>query len=63
MSEATKKLFNNPIKVINVGLPSFAQDLKTQGIEVVNLDWRPPAGGNLRLLSLLDVIKRWQADA
>lgn len=41
------------LQVINVGLESFAQDLKAQGAAVVQLDWRPPAGGNAKLAALL----------
>ena len=55
------KLFQSNISVINVGLPSFADDLKKQGVPVVTLDWRPPAGGNTKLLGLLDKVKRHQA--
>jgi hypothetical protein len=36
-------------KVINVGTPLFAQSLQQQGVEVLHVDWRPPAGGNPRL--------------
>ncbi len=42
-----------PCRVINIGLESFAEDLRREGVEVVQLDWRPPAGGNARLASLL----------
>ena len=38
---------------INVGLESFADSLRDQGAEVVHVDWRPPAGGDERLASLL----------
>ncbi len=41
------------LQVINVGLESFAQDLKVQGVAVIHLDWRPPAGGNAKLAALL----------
>ncbi|UCE31885.1 MAG: hypothetical protein JSW68_02815 [Burkholderiales bacterium] len=41
------------LQVINIGLESFAQDLKAQGIAVVQLDWRPPAGGDARLAAML----------
>jgi FdrA protein len=42
-----------PLQVINIGLESFAEDLRAQGVAVIQLDWRPPAGGNARLASLL----------
>ena len=35
-------LNNNKPGVINIGLEAFAADLRAQGVEVVNLDWRPP---------------------
>jgi len=41
------------LQVINIGLESFAQDLKAQGVAVAHLDWRPPAGGNAKLAALL----------
>lgn len=38
---------------INVGLESFTDSLRSQGAEVVQVDWRPPAGGDNRLAGLL----------
>ncbi len=58
--EPIRKLFSQSVKVINIGLPSFAEDLKNQGIPVVHVDWRPPAGGNKKIQDLLDRIKREQ---
>jgi hypothetical protein len=46
-------VLQEPVKVINIGLASFAQDLKADGVAVIDLDWRPPAGGNARLSALL----------
>ncbi|PYM20110.1 MAG: fdrA domain protein [Candidatus Rokuibacteriota bacterium] len=34
-----------PLRVVNVGLELFARELEAQGVEVVHVDWRPPAGG------------------
>ena len=48
-----KNLFDHPLCVINIGLEGFAEDLRAEGIEVVQLDWRPPSGGNSRLSRLL----------
>ena len=36
-----------------MGLESFAQDLTGQGVEVIDVDWRPPAGGDPKLADLL----------
>jgi FdrA protein len=46
-------LFTRPLRVINIGLEGFAEDLHTAGAEVVHLDWRPPSGGDPRMAALL----------
>jgi FdrA protein len=50
-------VLNAPLRVINIGLASFADDLRAQGVPVIELDWRPPAGGNTRLAALLDELE------
>jgi len=47
------KLLQKPLKVVNIGLESFAKELDQQGVEVIHLDWAPPAGGDPKLASLL----------
>jgi FdrA protein len=42
-----------PLAAINVGLESFYESLISQGAQAVHLEWRPPAGGNEKLASLL----------
>ena len=46
-------LLGQPLKVINVGHEGLAQDLERQGVAVVRVDWRPPAGGDPKLADLL----------
>tara|TARA_B100001750_G_C15027269_1_gene359984 strand:+ start:93 stop:317 length:225 start_codon:yes stop_codon:yes gene_type:complete len=46
-------LLEGPPRVINIGLSSFADDLKKQDVEMVNLNWSPPARGNVELANLL----------
>ena len=46
-------LLDRPLRVINVGLERFAEDLAGQGVSVVQMDWSPPAGGNAELAGLL----------
>lgn len=54
MSEPdVKKLLEQPLKVINIGLEGFARDLDRRGVEVVHVDWTPPAGGDPELAELL----------
>jgi FdrA protein len=47
------KIFETPLKVINIGLESFTRDLAEAEVEVVQVDWRPPSGGDPRLAALL----------
>jgi FdrA protein len=46
------------LAAINVGLESFTESLKAQGAPVVQVDWRPPAGGNEQLMAILERMKR-----
>ena len=48
---------NKKLKVINIGIETFAEDLRKQGVEVVHVDWRPPAGGDVEILKLLDKLE------
>jgi hypothetical protein len=44
----------SPIIAINVGLAMFAESLREQGVQVVQVDWVPPAGGDKELARLLE---------
>ena len=48
--------FHEDLKVINIGLEGFAQDLKQQDVKVVEVDWCPPADGQENLIELLKKI-------
>jgi hypothetical protein len=47
------KLFSEPLNVVNVGLQGFADELRSQDVDVTHVDWVPPAGGNPELAGLL----------
>ena len=49
-----KEVFSRNLKVINIGFKDFYDTLKQQGIEVAHVDWRPPAGGDKKILKILD---------
>ena len=49
--------FAAPLAAINVGLESFHTSLVAQGAAAVHVDWRPPAGGDERLLRILDRLR------
>ena len=46
-------LLQGPVRVVNVGLPQFARELAAKGTEVVQVEWRPAAGGRPELLAAL----------
>ena len=49
-------LFNSKLKVVNIGLPSFAETLRETNTPVVNLDWKPPTFADAEIYDLLDKI-------
>ncbi|MFT5509740.1 MAG: hypothetical protein ACI89J_002827 [Hyphomicrobiaceae bacterium] len=51
--EESNGLLNRPVKVINIGLKGFSEELDRQGVDVTQMDWSPPAGGNLKFADLL----------
>lgn len=51
------ELFTKELKIINMGLESFYTDLKEQNIKAIHVDWKPAAGGNKKLYSLLSKLK------
>lgn len=47
-----------PLAAINVGLESFTANIKDQNAPVIHVDWKPPAGGNERLMNILSKMKQ-----
>jgi hypothetical protein len=54
MSPLFDELLHNPMVVVNLGLRKFAESLQAQNVEVVQVDWVPPAGGDQEMMDLLD---------
>lgn len=52
------ELFKQDLVVINMGLESFAENLRREKVRVLQMDWKPPAGGNKKLVSLLAKLGR-----
>jgi FdrA protein len=51
-------VLHQPLAAINVGLESFAESLIAQNAPVLHVDWRPPAGGDERLMALLEKMRK-----
>jgi hypothetical protein len=56
MPESIDELLRGPLVVVNVGLRGFADSLEEQAVDVVQVDWLPPAGGDREMIDLLDKI-------
>ncbi len=54
MADPTDDLLKEPLVVINLGLDKFAGELEVQKVEVIRVDWQPPAGGDQEMIALLD---------
>jgi FdrA protein len=50
-------LFATGPRVINIGLELFTPQLMACGVPVVQVDWRPPAGGDVHLLRMLERLR------
>jgi FdrA protein len=46
-----------PLAAINIGLESFRDSLAESGAQVVQVEWRPAAGGDERLRAILDKLR------
>lgn len=54
MENKFKELIQNGPVVINIGVREFAESLQDQDLEVIHVDWSPPAGGDQEMADLLD---------
>ena len=57
----TNRILSSELRVVNIGLELFANDLRVLGVPVVQVDWRPPAGGDQRMVSLLQQLQASQS--
>lgn len=56
MSDTVQEVLDNQLVVINLGLVKFSESLETQGVEVIHVDWTPPADGDQEMIDLLDAL-------
>ena len=57
-SPVSPAAFGGELTAINVGLESFYESIKGQGGTAVQVEWRPPAGGNEKLMAILAKMKQ-----
>lgn len=51
-------LFSEELKILNIGTSNFKDDLELQGQKVIQLDWAPPAGGDIEILKIVDELSK-----
>lgn len=59
-SDKLRTLLSEKPKIINIGLKSFAEVVEQFGCEVVQYDWMPPAGGNVKLIKILNFLRNYE---
>ena len=57
LAEVDLKALTNPMAAVNVGLESFTESLIDQNAQVIQVDWRPPASGDEKLMGILERMK------
>lgn len=59
-SDMLRRLLSEKPGIINIGLKSFAEVADQFGCQVVQYDWMPPAGGNVKLIKTLNFLRTCQ---
>ena len=57
-AKPVNELFAGELRAVNIGLESFADNLAREGAPVVHVNWRPPAGGDLKTIAALDALAK-----
>ncbi|MEL7626478.1 MAG: hypothetical protein AAGU15_06435 [Anaerolineaceae bacterium] len=51
-------LFKKELKVVNMGLKSFYNDVKSQDVSAIQVNWKPKAGGKKKMMDLLGKLNK-----
>jgi len=54
---------SRPVAVVNLGLQGFCDELRAQGVPAIQVDWRPPAGGDAELIHRLTLLQDARVEA
>ena len=57
LTEVDLKALTQPMLAVNVGLETFTESLTEQNAQVLQVDWRPPASGDEKLMGILERMK------
>ena len=56
MQNKIDELFNYELVVINVGPKVFGDAVGMQGVKVLQVDWKPIAGGDKEMIEILEAL-------
>lgn len=59
-SEEMKNLLDTKPRIINIGLDSFYETFNSFGVDVVQYDWKPVAGGDETLIGALEFLRSYK---
>ncbi|WP_026866542.1 acyl-CoA synthetase FdrA [Jeotgalicoccus marinus] len=62
VDEKMMSLISNNPSVINIGLKSFTEAVENSGAEVVQFNWRPVAGGDEKLMKVLQFLNNYEGE-
>ena len=57
MENNVNKLFSSQLAIANVGVDPFAEAFRAPETPCVQVEWKPPAGGNKKMADLLSKLK------
>lgn len=58
VSESVVELLNSKPRIVNIGLTSFTESILEYGGSTVQYDWKPIAGGNKKLIKILNLLSK-----
>lgn len=50
-------IIKEDLKVINVGISAFRDSLLSQNVETVDVNWKPPCGGDIKLINAVKIVR------
>jgi FdrA protein len=56
MKDKIQELFDSRLVVVNVGPKLFKEALEKQDTEVIQVNWKPAAGGDKQMQDILDLL-------
>ena len=60
VSEHVMELLNSKPRIVNIGLTSFTESILAYGGNTVQCDWKPAAGGNKKLIKILNQLSKME---